>query len=93
MHQAGARNTPDEDEQIVRLGRLGDHLLLAWQSQAGPTWLQRLTASGQKFGEVLTVYQPLSSGDELVALPTGEVAWLAADDGAREMRLVRMGPP
>jgi hypothetical protein len=92
IRQVQLTDTPDQDEQLVRMASQRDQLLVAWQSTAGRTELRQMTANGVFVSEPTNVDFPLSAGDDLIELPGGGVGWLVATAGERETRLIRVGP-
>jgi hypothetical protein len=83
---------PASTECVVRHAALGDHLLLAWQQKAGETTLARLHPSGVLMSKPMTVKERLPQNDDLVMFPGGEVGWISAKTGDRQLRLIRIRP-
>ncbi len=81
---------PATDHGVVRHAALGDHLLLAWQEKDGETKLARLHPSGVLMSKPDTIKERLPQNDELFALPNGDVGWISAKTGDRQLRLIRV---
>jgi hypothetical protein len=82
---------PATDEAVVRHAALGEHLLLAWQEKIGETKLAWLHRSGTLMSKPATVKERLPKNDDLIVFPGGDVGWISAKTGDRQLRLVRVG--
>lgn len=80
---------PTSNDLVVRHAAFDDHLLLAWQEKIGETKLARLHTSGVLMSKPVTVMERLPQNDDLIVFPNGDVGWISAKTGDRQMRLIR----
>jgi hypothetical protein len=83
---------PATADCVVRHAAMGEHLLLAWQQKPRETTLARLHASGVLMSKPATIKERLLQRDDLIAFPGGDVGWISAKTGDRQLRLIRVRP-
>lgn len=92
LKRAKVIELPSSNDLVVRHAAFDDHLLLAWQEKVGETKLARLHMSGVLMSKPVTITERLPQNDDLIVFPNGDVGWISAKTGDRQMRLIRVQP-
>jgi hypothetical protein len=83
-------DTPHVDEQAVKAVLFGGHLLVVWREGKSDTKAGIINPTGQWIVQSEPLGQPIPQNHELTRLTNGDVAWLVTQDGARDLKLVRV---
>jgi hypothetical protein len=83
-------DTPEVDEQVVKAASLGEHLLVVWREGQAQANVRIMNIRGKWLTEPKLLEYSIPQNHDLVRLPGGDVAWLVAEDGAKEVTLVRV---
>ena len=83
-------DTPETEEQVVKLAPFDGQLLLVTRGMEKPTRLALIDHHGNLLTEPLEIDHSVPQNDDLLSLPSGDVGWLNAKDGDVEVRFIRI---